>query len=152
MIFAARGDARDWMPDWRRNYLSWGFILAVIANVTQYCLAITMSVDGMDRRKQQQHRQLLARQRQTQPRRSTLKKGGIAVPFSHRMENEEEERPPLDIFNNEPGFLRKKEKNVRFASRFDHERKLLLKKRSSIVIPHAGHTDIWNPFISDYEH
>ncbi|GAV03578.1 hypothetical protein RvY_13975-1 [Ramazzottius varieornatus] len=51
LIFAVRGDGRDWMPDWRRNYLSWGFSAAVMAAVGQHVTALLVMVDLHKRRK-----------------------------------------------------------------------------------------------------
>lgn len=51
LVFAVRGDARDWMPDWRKNHISWAYALAVVAAVAQYGTSILFLVYSHHRNK-----------------------------------------------------------------------------------------------------
>ncbi|EEC20444.1 conserved hypothetical protein [Ixodes scapularis] len=46
IVFGARGDGRDWMPDPDHNYLSWSFALGVIGAFCTYVAAVLFGVDS----------------------------------------------------------------------------------------------------------
>lgn len=46
IIFGARADGRDFMPDWEHNYLSWSFALGCIGGVLEYIAAILFIVEA----------------------------------------------------------------------------------------------------------
>lgn len=45
IIFAVFGDARDWMPQWDHNFLSWAFALAVVGVILQFITALLFWVE-----------------------------------------------------------------------------------------------------------
>ncbi|OQV16297.1 hypothetical protein BV898_09605 [Hypsibius exemplaris] len=115
------------MPDWRRNYISWGFVFAVIAAVTQYCISVMLYVYGIQTQKQQ----ILRRRIPPAPRRPALKQRDVYF----ETENEITEVQLVSVQPLSP----RTAKRVRFESRLEHERKTLLRKRPAL---HDGHTDI----------
>lgn len=46
IIFGARGDGRNFMPDWEHNYLSWSFGLAFVGVVMMYVTAVLFIVEA----------------------------------------------------------------------------------------------------------
>uniref|UniRef100_A0A023G4G7 Putative conserved plasma membrane protein n=1 Tax=Amblyomma triste TaxID=251400 RepID=A0A023G4G7_AMBTT len=46
IVFGARGDGRDWMPDPDHNFLSWSFALGVIGAFCTYVAAVLFAVDS----------------------------------------------------------------------------------------------------------
>lgn len=60
IVFGARGDGRDWMPDPDHNFLSWSFALGVIGAFCTYVAAVLFAVDSrrmarkLDEQEQQQ--------------------------------------------------------------------------------------------------
>jgi len=46
IIFWARANGRDFMPDWKHNYLSWSFALGCVGGVLQYIAAILFLVEA----------------------------------------------------------------------------------------------------------
>ncbi|XP_064480983.1 uncharacterized protein LOC135394253 isoform X2 [Ornithodoros turicata] len=73
IIFGARGDGRDWMPDPDHNYLSWSFALGVIGTFCTYVAAVLFWVDcrhiarKMDQQQGQQQQVYSMHPTQTQP-------------------------------------------------------------------------------------
>ncbi|KAK0078619.1 hypothetical protein PV325_002260 [Microctonus aethiopoides] len=51
IIFGARGDSRDWMPDWEHNGLGWSFALAVIGSFVLLASGILFLVEARRHRK-----------------------------------------------------------------------------------------------------
>lgn len=46
IIFGAKADGRDFMPDWEHNYLSWSFGLGFVGVVFEYVTAILFIVEA----------------------------------------------------------------------------------------------------------
>ena len=46
IIFGAKGDGRNFMPDWEHNYLSWSFGLAFVGVVMMYVTAVLFLVEA----------------------------------------------------------------------------------------------------------
>lgn len=46
IIFGARGDGRDWMPNWEHNDISWSFALAVVGSFTLLAAGILFLVES----------------------------------------------------------------------------------------------------------
>uniref|UniRef100_T1J6A5 Claudin n=1 Tax=Strigamia maritima TaxID=126957 RepID=T1J6A5_STRMM len=57
IIFGARGDGRDWMPDPDHNYLSWSFALAVIGVYFLWVGSLLFFIEGRRTRKQEKSQQ-----------------------------------------------------------------------------------------------
>ncbi|XP_046988536.1 uncharacterized protein LOC124594220 [Schistocerca americana] len=53
IIFGARGDGRDWLPNWEHNEISWSYALAVFGVVFLYLSGILFLVEGRVHRKRQ---------------------------------------------------------------------------------------------------
>lgn len=51
IIFGARGDGRDWMPNWEHNDISWSYALAVVGSFTLISAGILFLVEGRRHRK-----------------------------------------------------------------------------------------------------
>lgn len=47
IIFAARGDGHDWMPDWEHNKTSWSFALAIAGSIFINSSGILFLVEAM---------------------------------------------------------------------------------------------------------
>ncbi|PSN44594.1 hypothetical protein C0J52_17810 [Blattella germanica] len=46
IIFGARGDGRDWMPNWEHNNISWSYALAVFGVFFLYICGILFVIEG----------------------------------------------------------------------------------------------------------
>jgi len=46
IIFGAKGDGRDYMPEWEHNYLSWSFGIAFLTVIIQYIAGILFIIEG----------------------------------------------------------------------------------------------------------
>ncbi|KAL0281487.1 UNVERIFIED_CONTAM: hypothetical protein PYX00_002461 [Menopon gallinae] len=60
IIFGARGDGRDWMPNWEHNDISWSFAMAVMGVLFLYISGVLFLVEGRvhrmkSQRKERQH-------------------------------------------------------------------------------------------------
>ncbi|XP_063992951.1 uncharacterized protein LOC135170818 [Diachasmimorpha longicaudata] len=51
IIFAARGDGRDWMPNWEHNDISWSYALAVVGSLFLLAGGILFLVEGRRHKK-----------------------------------------------------------------------------------------------------
>lgn len=54
IIFGARGDGRDWMPNWEHNDIGWSFALAVVGSVTLIAAGILFLIEGRRHKKKQE--------------------------------------------------------------------------------------------------
>lgn len=54
IIFGARGDGRDWMPNWEHNDMGWSFALAVVGSVTLIAAGILFLIEGRRHKKKQE--------------------------------------------------------------------------------------------------
>ncbi|XP_015516518.1 uncharacterized protein kune [Neodiprion pinetum] len=54
IIFGARGDGRDWMPNWEHNDVGWSYALAVVGTVFLYIGGILFLIEGRRTRKREQ--------------------------------------------------------------------------------------------------
>jgi len=57
IVFGAKGDSRDWMPDWQNNYLSWSFAFAVIGVFSEYVAGILCLVESRIQSKRKKMRE-----------------------------------------------------------------------------------------------
>lgn len=46
IIFGARGDGRDWMPNWEHNDISWSYAMAVMGVLFLYISGILFLIEG----------------------------------------------------------------------------------------------------------
>jgi len=46
IVFGAKGDGRNFMPDWEHNFLSWGFGVAFVGVVMMYVSAVLFIVEA----------------------------------------------------------------------------------------------------------
>jgi hypothetical protein len=46
IIFGAKGDGRNYMPEWEHNYLSWSFGIAFLAMIFQYIAGVLFIIEG----------------------------------------------------------------------------------------------------------
>ena len=51
IIFGARGDGRDWMPNWEHNDIGWSFALAVVGSFTLLAAGILFLVEAKRHKK-----------------------------------------------------------------------------------------------------
>lgn len=56
LVFAVMGDARDWMPQWDHNFLSWAFALGVAGVVLQFVAAVLFWVEYRITKRGEQYR------------------------------------------------------------------------------------------------
>ncbi|KAM0737233.1 hypothetical protein ACS0PU_000326 [Formica fusca] len=54
IIFGARGDGRDWMPNWEHNDIGWSYALAVVGSFTLIAAGILFLIEGRRHRKKQE--------------------------------------------------------------------------------------------------
>ncbi|XP_029053563.1 uncharacterized protein LOC114881089 [Osmia bicornis bicornis] len=54
IIFGARGDGRDWMPNWEHNDISWSYALAVIGSFILVIAGVLFLVEGRRYKKKQE--------------------------------------------------------------------------------------------------
>ncbi|XP_012261648.2 uncharacterized protein LOC105689310 [Athalia rosae] len=54
IIFAARGDGRDWMPNWEHNQIGWSFALAAFGSAFVNIAGILFLIEGRRYRNQMQ--------------------------------------------------------------------------------------------------
>ena len=59
IIFGARGDGRDFMPEWEHNFHSWSFGLAAVGAILQCVDAVLFLIEAriMDRRQRAYEKQ-----------------------------------------------------------------------------------------------
>lgn len=57
IVFGAKGDSRDWMPDWQNNYLSWSFAFAVIGVFAEYVSGVLFLVESRIQSKRKKMRE-----------------------------------------------------------------------------------------------
>ncbi|XP_012264925.1 uncharacterized protein LOC105691182 [Athalia rosae] len=55
IIFGAKGDGRDWMPNWEHNDIGWSFALAVVGSVLLYTGGILFLIEARRTRKKESH-------------------------------------------------------------------------------------------------
>ncbi|XP_012272819.1 uncharacterized protein LOC105695645 [Orussus abietinus] len=54
IIFGAKGDGRDWMPNWEHNNIGWSYALAVIGSFTLVAAGILFLTEGKRFKKKQE--------------------------------------------------------------------------------------------------
>lgn len=55
IIFGARGDGRDWLPNWEHNDISWSYALGVVGSLTAIASGILFFVEGRRYKKKLDH-------------------------------------------------------------------------------------------------
>lgn len=57
IIFGARGDGRDWMPNWEHNDISWSYAMAVMGVLFLYIAGILFLIEGRVHRMKQERKE-----------------------------------------------------------------------------------------------